>query len=117
LLADLGNDVFAVRDAAEKALLGLDRYQAPRYLLQALKDAKLLEYRLRVQKILEQQQAAALSPEELRQIRAVMLLELMGGGGSKNLLKRWAEGPTGALLPMEASAALKRLEDVSKASR
>lgn len=55
--------------------------------------------------------------EPLRQIRAVMILEMIGDGESKNLLKKWADGPVGALLTMEASAALKRLEVVSNAHR
>jgi hypothetical protein len=52
--------------------------------------------------------------EQLRQIRAVMVLELIADGASKDLLKRWAGGPAGALLTKEASAALERLEAVSK---
>jgi len=116
LLADLGSDVFAVREAAATALHGLDQQVKP-YLEQALKSVKSLEFRLRVERILEQQQRAALAPEQLRQIRAVMLLELIGDGASKNLLKRWAGGPVGALLTVEASLALKRLEGASKANR
>jgi RNA polymerase sigma factor (sigma-70 family) len=55
--------------------------------------------------------------EPLRLIRAVMILELIRDHDSKELLKKWADGPVGALLTMEASAALKRLEAVSKANR
>jgi hypothetical protein len=57
------------------------------------------------------------TPEQIRQLRAVMLLELIGDSASKNLLKRWAGGRAGALLTLEAAAALKRLETVAKASR
>jgi hypothetical protein len=46
-----------------------------------------------------------------------MVLELIGDAESKNLLKRWAGGPVGALLTMEASTALARLDAVSKANR
>src|SRR5438132_9821064 len=52
-----------------------------------------------------------------RPIRAVMVLELIGDGESKKLLMRWAAGPVGALLTLEASAALKRLEAVWKANQ
>lgn len=62
-------------------------------------------------------QRAAVTSEQLREIRAVMVLELIGDGESKNLLKKWAGGPAGALLTTEASAALKRLEGVAKAKR
>jgi RNA polymerase sigma factor (sigma-70 family) len=116
LLADLGSDKFAVRKAASRALQELDR-QAKPYLEKALKSAESAEVRLRVKRILEQKQGAALTSEQLRQIRGVMVLELIGDGESKSLLKRWAGGPVGALLTMEASAALKRLRAVSKAMR
>src|SRR5215471_2664407 len=114
--ADLGSAKFAVREAASKAHLELDQQALP-YLEETLKSAKTLEVRLRVQRILEQKQQAGLTSEEVRQIRAVMVLEQIGDGESKKVLKRWAGGPVGALLTLEASAALKRLEAVSKASR
>ena len=90
------------------------------YLEEALKNPGSLEIRLRVKPILEQkqrEQRAGLNPERLRQIRAVRVLEWIGDGESKNLLKRWAGGSVGAQLALEAAAALKRLEVVSKAKR
>jgi len=116
LLADLGSDVFAVREAATEALLGLDQQAIP-YLEQTLKSTESAEVRLRVKMILEQNRRAAFTSEQLRHIRAVMVLELIGDGESKNLLKRWAGGPVGALLTREAAAALKRLEDAAEAKR
>jgi hypothetical protein len=116
LLADLGSDVFAVREAASKALHGLDEQAIP-YLEATLKSAGSLEVHLRAKRILEQKQRAAITSEHLRQIRAVMVLERIGDGASKNLLTRWAGGPAGALLTLEASAALKRLGEMSKAKR
>jgi hypothetical protein len=70
-----------------------------------------------VKRILEQRQGVAITLEQLRRIRAVMVLERIGDSASRNLLKRWAGGPAGARLTVEASAALKRLEAVSKAKR
>lgn len=58
LLADLDSDEFAVREAASKALDGLDQ-QAKPYLERALKSAQSLESRRRVQRILEQQHLLA----------------------------------------------------------
>jgi RNA polymerase sigma factor (sigma-70 family) len=58
-----------------------------------------------------------LTAEQLRQKRAVVVLELIGDNDSKNLLQKWAGGPAGAPLTMEASAALKRLEAMTKANR
>ena len=47
----------------------------------------------------------------------MVVLERAGDGESKDLLKRWAGGPAGALLTMESAAALKRLEAASKTKR
>ena len=58
-----------------------------------------------------------MTAEQLRQIRAVMVLERIGDRESKKLLQKWASGPVGALLTREASAALLRLETVAKADR
>jgi RNA polymerase sigma factor (sigma-70 family) len=116
LLADLDSEEFAVREAATKALDGLDQQARP-YLEATLKSAISIEFRTRVQRILQRQQEAALTPEELRQTRAVMVLELIGDGAAKSLLQRWAGGPAGALLTGEASQALKRLGAVAKSNK
>jgi DNA-binding beta-propeller fold protein YncE len=115
-LADLDSDEFAVREAASKALEGLDQQAIP-YLEATLKNTNSAEVRGRVKRILERLWGAALPLEQLRQLRAVMVLEGIGDGESKNLLKKWAGGPAGALLTMEAAAALKRLEAASKTKR
>ncbi|HEY7155660.1 MAG TPA: sigma-70 family RNA polymerase sigma factor [Gemmataceae bacterium] len=116
LLADLDSEVFAVREAASKALHGLDEQAIP-YLEETLKSGVSLEVRLRVERILEHKRGAAITSEQLRQLRAIMVLERIGESASKSLLKKWAGGPVGALLTVEASAALKRLEALSKANR
>lgn len=116
LLADLDSDQFAQRDAASKALGALGRQVKP-YVEEAVKTAKSTEVQDRAKKVLEVLQAAAITPQQLRQVRAVLVLELIGDGESKSLLSKWAAGPAGALLTEEASAALKRLEDAAKAKR
>jgi RNA polymerase sigma factor (sigma-70 family) len=116
LLSDLGSDVFAVREAASKALSGMDEQLIP-YLEATLKREKSLEVLLRVKRALEDKQSAGITSEQLRQVRAVMVLERIGDGASRNLLRRWAGGPVGARLTMDASLALKRLETVSKSNR
>src|SRR5262249_4670550 len=115
-LADLGSSEFAVREAASNALHGLDRQVVP-YLEEALKSAASAEVRGRVKKLLEQLQGTENTPEQLRQIRAVMVLEQIGDGESKSLLGRWAEGPVGSLLTIEAASALHRLEGAAKVKR
>jgi hypothetical protein len=68
-------------------------------------------------KILEKLWGAAIPSEQLRQVRAVAVLEWIGDGESKSLLKKWAGGPAGALLTTESAAALKRLGAASKTKR
>jgi RNA polymerase sigma factor (sigma-70 family) len=116
LLADLGSDEFAVREAASKALAGLDEQATP-YLEDTLKSTESPEVRVRVQQLLEQRRQVPISSEQLRQTRAVMALERIGDGEAKELLRRWAGGPAGARLTMEAAAALKRLEAMTRANR
>jgi RNA polymerase sigma factor (sigma-70 family) len=116
LLADLDSDDFAVREAASQALGGLDRQAIP-YLESTLQSTESAEVRDRVKRILEKLWGVAIPSEQLRQVRAVAVLERIGDGESKNLLKQWAGGPAGALLTMEAAAAWKRLEAASKTKR
>jgi hypothetical protein len=116
LLADLGSNEFAVREAASKALAELDE-QATCYLEDTLKSTALAEVRVRVTRVLEQRRQAAITADQIRQIRAVMVLEWIGDGEANDLLKRWGSGPVGARLTTEAAAALKRLESVSKVKR
>jgi RNA polymerase sigma factor (sigma-70 family) len=113
LLADLGSNKFAVREAASKALAGLDEQATP-YLEETLKSTGSAEVRARVTRILKQRRGAGITADQIRQIRAVMVLERIRDGEAKDLLKRWAGGPVGARLTTEAAAALKRLEAVSK---
>ncbi len=116
LLADLDSNAFAVREAASKALAGLDGQAMP-YLEQTLKRTDSAEVRVRVTRLLEQRRGTALTADQIRQIRAVMVLERIGDGEAKDVLKRWAGGPMGARLTTEAAAAVKRLEAVSKVTR
>jgi RNA polymerase sigma factor (sigma-70 family) len=116
LLADLGSDNFAVREAASKSLAGLDEQATP-YLEETLKTTESLETRFRVTKLLEQRRRAAIPTEQVRQIRAVAVLERIGDDEAKSLLKRWAGGAAGARLTMEAAGALKRPESSSAEKR
>jgi WD40 repeat protein len=116
LLADLDSDAFAVREAASKALERFDEQAIP-YLEAALKATKSPEVRRRVSKILEQQRGAVLPAEQLRQVRAVQILEGIGDGAAKDLLTKWSGGPAGSRLAKEAAAALQRLEVVSQTKR
>ncbi len=108
LIADLGADEFAVREAASKALLDLDEQAVP-HLEAALTGAASAEVRDRVKRILDQKRATPLALDQLRQLRGVTVLEQIADGDAKALLKKWAAGPVGAMLTTEAAAALQRL--------
>ena len=47
-------------------------------------------------RILEQRRGAVLALDQVRQIRAVMVLERIGSGEAKDLLKQWAGRPRGS---------------------
>jgi RNA polymerase sigma factor (sigma-70 family) len=88
-----------------------------RFLAAPAETVKLFAERIKPAKAPGPKQRAGITSEQLRQIRAVMILERIGDGEAKNLLKRWAGGPVGARSTVEASQALKRLGAVSKAKR
>jgi HEAT repeat protein len=113
LLADLDSDEFAVREAASSTLEGLDQQAIP-FLESTLNSTESAEVRGRVSRILGRLWGAVIPLEQIRRVRAVAVLERIGDGESKNLLKKWAGGPAGAPLTTEAAAALKRLEGASK---
>ncbi len=64
------------------------------------------EARLRLTKLLARLDAS--TPARLRLIRAVEVVEGIGGPAAKELLEAWASGPGGPLLSAEAKAALAR---------
>lgn len=113
LLADLGNGQFTVREAASKAIQELDEQAIP-YLELTLKSAESAEIRDRVKRLLEQKRLLPLSPDQIRQIRAVMVLEQIDNSESKELLRSWTGGPAGARLTIEATAALERLSETRR---
>jgi WD40 repeat protein len=91
-LAELGSDDFAVRDAASQGLQGQDEQVRP-YLTLALKGAASLEVRRRLEQLLEKLEARVLTADQLRQLRAVLVLERIGDDDAKKLLGQWAGGP------------------------
>ena len=113
-IADLDSNKFVDRESASKALGDLGQ-QAKPCLEAAIKTSKSTEVLDRAEKLLDGLNKK--SPEHLRQMRAVLVLELIDDNGSKNLLKKWAVGAKGALLTEEAAAALDRLEGKTNAKR
>jgi hypothetical protein len=106
LLADLDSESFAVREAAMKRLkeLGLQAEPAMRAILN---DKPSLELRRRIDELLASLQVAPPpTPEELRQLRALIVLERIGTPEAWRLLEDVAKGPESSRLTRQARAVL-----------
>jgi WD40 repeat protein len=111
LLEDLGGDRFAVRAKADAELAGLGELAVPA-LRKALAAEPPLEKRRRIEKLLtklERPWERFLAPEQLRLVRAVEALELVGSPAAREVLTALAKGARAARLTQEARAALVRL--------
>jgi hypothetical protein len=105
LIADLDSRTFVVRRDAQKAIEELGEPAAPA-LRQALQKPRSAEQRRHLEELLEK--AVSLSPERLREVRAVEALEHMGTAEARELLAELAGGAD-ASLTREACASKDRL--------
>jgi dipeptidyl aminopeptidase/acylaminoacyl peptidase len=108
LLADLDSPRFAVREKAIRELAKLGDLAEPA-LKGMLEKKPSLEVRQRVERLLEQLQGSVVTPDRLREIRAVEALEHIGTAEARRLLEQLAEGAEGARLTREARASYQRL--------
>jgi WD40 repeat protein len=115
LIADLDSDEFAKREAASQALAKLGDAIEPG-LREALAKAETAEPRRRLEALLARLRRE-LSGEELRQIRAVSVLEMIGNDRAANLLRALADDASGGPVPRQAKAALERLARRAEYSR
>lgn len=105
LIADLDDDLFAVRDKASAGLADLGSVVEKR-LREELARTKSAEVASRIKRLL-----TGIKPGgDLRQRRAVELVETAGTPGAKALLESWATGDPDAVLTTEAAVALTRLK-------
>jgi WD40 repeat protein len=107
LIASLDSPKFQEREKAMLTLKKLGERALPE-LNQAMKTDITLEMRLRIEKILEDINEPASHPEDLRSTRAVELLEHLGEDARRHL-EELARGSPGAVLTIEARAALARM--------
>src|SRR5262249_42762659 len=91
LLADLDSEKFAVRGPATAELEKLGESAEPA-LRQALEGQPSPEVRRRVGSLLQKLRRESLGPERLRELRALEVLEQVGGPEVRPLLQRLAEG-------------------------
>jgi WD40 repeat protein len=108
LIADLDDGTFAVRVKASRALEELGELAAPA-LRKALEEQSSAEIRVQARRLLEKLPRKALSPLELRQLRAVAVLEYGATPEAQELLQALARGAPAARLTREANASLERL--------
>src|SRR5262249_1951649 len=95
LRAALDGTRYTVREKGVQELQKLGALAEPS-LKRVLEGKPSLEVRQRVERLLEQLQGPILSPERLREIRAVEALEYMGTAEAHRLLKELAAGAAGA---------------------
>src|SRR5262249_19504944 len=109
LLADLDSDRFETRSKAERELEKLGELAEPA-LRRALREKPpSLELRRRIEGLLKQLEGPITSPETLRRLRAVEVLEHIGTQEARQVLRALAGGTPDARLTREAQAVLDRL--------
>jgi RNA polymerase sigma factor (sigma-70 family) len=107
LLSELDSNHFEIRERASQEIAQLGEFARPA-LDRALSRTSSVEVRSRIQQLVEKC-APARSPECLRALRAIELLELIGTAEARRLLDRLARGAAEASLTREARAAQDRL--------
>jgi WD40 repeat protein len=107
LIGDLASEKYPVREAATRALEDLAEGAEPA-LRQALLGKLTLETRLRLEQVLEKLDPLK-SPQRLRELRAVEVLEALGSPRARRLLDGLAQGLPQARLTQEARGSLRRL--------
>jgi WD40 repeat protein len=109
LVADLDSNRFTVRQQAYRELAKLGELAAPS-LKKAMGGDLSLEMKRRIEQLEEEMVGGkALSPEDLRQLRAAEVLERIGSPDARQVLEVLAKGAPGAELTRDAQAAAERL--------
>jgi RNA polymerase sigma factor (sigma-70 family) len=111
-LADLDSDKFAVREAAIRDLEKVaDEVESVlRRMLEKPPSEEVRTRLTRIIKILEARPMVVPSPDEVRQLRAVLVLERIGSEEARMLLAELAAGAPDARLTLAAKGALERLK-------
>jgi hypothetical protein len=104
LVADVGSERFSVRERAFSELEKVGELAGPAVRV-ALERPLPLELRRRLEKLLD----GSLSPERLRELRALEVLERLGTPEARGVLRGLAGGAPGARLTREAKGSLERL--------
>jgi hypothetical protein len=106
--ADLDSERFATREKASRRLEDFGELAVPG-VRKRLAEAESAEVRRRAQAFLDRFDPPKPSPDRLRQLRAVELLEGIATPAARDVLSELAKGAAEAPLSREAAAALERL--------
>jgi RNA polymerase sigma factor (sigma-70 family) len=110
LVKDLGSDMFKTRSAAAEELKKMGP-SIEKPLRKAVADIPIEEVRRRLEKLLTEIGAAdPPTPERIRTLRALEVLERIGDRDAQALLRRLADGADGAWMTEIAKESLRRLE-------
>jgi WD40 repeat protein len=110
LLADLGSERFEVRRQAESELEGLGELAEPAVRRALAKDPPL-DLRKRLERLLDNLSGQPHLVGQLRDLRAVEVLQLIGNSEARQVLRALAGGVPSARLTREATSALQRLAE------
>jgi hypothetical protein len=113
---DLESETYSVRHAASENLMKLGRIAEPN-LLTRLESKPLLETQQRIKMLLHGMRVFALPPEQLRQSRAIHILETISSSKAKALLLKLANGDPDMWQTRQSVAACKRLGLFGKSSK
>jgi WD40 repeat protein len=108
LIADLNHDEFKVRESAYRQLAQLGNAGVPA-LREALAKNPAPEVQGRLETLLSRPPSLVTSPEILRRLRAIQVLERLDSRESRRLLAELAKGMSHADETLEAQRALERL--------
>jgi WD40 repeat protein len=109
LVRDLDSDIFRIRTQAAKELESLGDLAEPA-LRKALEENSSLELKRRVERIRKKAVGPMRHPEQLRDLRALKILEHIGSDDARKLIGLIAQGDLEAPLTWEARACLSRLK-------
>jgi hypothetical protein len=108
-IVDLDSDQFSIREGAQRQLQ--TRFdQAEDLLRTALAGNISAEARNRINRVIDSSFAAIPNLDQLRDLRAVEVLEQIGTPEARDLLHHLANGPVSTRASRDAAESLKRLE-------
>jgi hypothetical protein len=107
LIEKLGSDKFDTQSAAQNELESMADLAAP--LMENASEKATPQAKARIAEFLENVRRLALPPENLRALRAVQALEMIGNADARAVLSRLANGASNSRITREAKSSLERL--------